>query len=186
MAKRKSSSAPTERGVALVELVIEHASREKDPRRKPLPPELIAKLTFPNGAKLPATLAAWLAFDSSDFPVEGTSLKPVNIRDYLLDGMHPALAEMIGPSLAELPGAFYPLDELLFYWVGKPAKSGEYPILYFGQAPEYFSSQYPGFDVYLAAAHGLFGDDHWRQDPATLRELVALDKANPDMPGELI
>ncbi len=67
-AGKKATKRAGARGLPLVQLAIAADRRNRKPKR-PLVADAIAKLAMPDGARLPASLAAWLAHDGATLDV---------------------------------------------------------------------------------------------------------------------
>jgi hypothetical protein len=181
--RRKNSSQKQAQGAALIELVIEHvqanpqtiaafsgASPLVEPQ--PLPADVLAKLTFPNGKPLPPSLKRWLAFDYTRLATLGwldlstsalfTPRRYNEIIEAERKGWGRFCTELGNhfDTCFLLPGG---PDSLRMYAVtGEPDLLGEYPILIVDMdyPPPATGIMYPGFDVYIADLAGII--DHPR------------------------
>jgi hypothetical protein len=179
---------PGLQGVTLVEQVIDKVRREGWGalrlglrRFQPLSAEVLASIRLPNGATLPASLRAWLAFDGAWlaslgwFTLEPTfawtprSLGEIASAEY--GGDHLSEAEMTGdgdpnwarefnvPSMAHgflLPGGS---DSRRVYMLSPRADAhGDYPVLFtdVDEMPA-VGIMYPGFDVWLGEKARVLG-----------------------------
>jgi hypothetical protein len=165
--------AVTAQGAELIEAVIAKVEAEgletlgtcglpPHPQPQPVPPEVLARLTFPDGKPLSPALKRWLAYDASwlgwfDDPADPV-FKPQKLGAYCEAefGMDWGYGELE----AVLGGDCYPLhfgcDSRRFLYVGDRDSSGEYPVLLLDtDDTRYIGVEYPGIDVYLADNAGL-------------------------------
>jgi len=166
-------------GLALVQPVIEKVQAEGfgvlgdcgvptlvQPR--PVPLEVLATLTFPNGQPLSPSLKHWLAFDSSWLnwfdPVQPL-FRPLKLGDYVtreFDALWGGIYAAVGKTL--LTGDCYGLPfgsySRRFLYVGHTDSLGEYPVIMIDTDDlPYVAIEYPGLDVYLAAHAGVLQPD---------------------------
>lgn len=126
----------------------------------PMPPDVLAGLTFPSGRPLPPSLRRWLAFDTSLLtrcgwfaPDGGYRFTPRPLHEVV---GHEAYAAIGFDECFLLPGGG---DSRRVLAVGEPDEYGEYPVLVtdVDDLP-YIAVMYPGLDVFLAHAAGLLGE----------------------------
>jgi hypothetical protein len=179
MAKKKSDVQA--QGVELIDLVIARAQADPTcisgfcgdrplPDPKPLPPEVIARLTFPSGRPLPPSLARWLAFDASwledlgwfsslDTSLETQVFMPRRLDEIVtdeFDELWGGMYEPLGAWLTEcflLPGGSD--SRRIYAVIDTPDSMGGYPVLVIDTDDlPYAAVMYPGFDVYMADEAG--------------------------------
>jgi hypothetical protein len=160
------SPAPliTEQGIALIDLVIERVRRTSPAFQAiPLPPEVIATLTFPSGKPLPPSLQRWLSFDARWLfqlgwlsSLETPQFTPRRLEEIVRQGIEYAgwahYYVPLGNRFSEcfLLGAGGESCRILV--VSEPDKLGEYPVLIADTDDiPLLEIAYPGLDVYLAA-----------------------------------
>jgi hypothetical protein len=155
------------RGVALVEQVIAALSKKKRGKKPvPVPAAALMKLTLPGKRPLPPSLRAWLAYDGAALRLLVDPKKPKFRATRLAD----LAAEELGASrgfeeaASALPGDCILLpgggsDSRQFIYLGTPDAEGEYPVFTIDQDDTpWVGLDYPGFDVWLAAKHGVVDD----------------------------
>ena len=192
MANRKPKRI-TAQGVELVDLVI--ASVRRDPRPladfcgdyplvepRPLPAELLERLTFPSGKPLPPSLKRWLAFDASwleslswfssldDAIFTPRTIGQIADAEFGRD-MRLALEvvgiegdmncyTMLDPRFPECFLLPQGTDSRRIFAVTEPDDMGEYPVLVIDEDDvSYVAIMYPGFDVYMADVAGVLDLD---------------------------
>ncbi|MFC6599439.1 hypothetical protein [Kitasatospora paranensis] len=175
-------------GTALIDQVVERVRRDGWDTTDapdldtpvPLPPDVLTSLALPDGRPLPPSLRRWLAFDAGWLAELGWYADPAR-PDLRGGSLSAVVAGMFGFGSAErawtesfaafetlLPGPCLPLfggrdSRRFLYLGGEPDSHGEYPVLVADMDDiPYVGVEYPGLDVYLAAAAGLdFGLDAW-------------------------
>ena len=178
---RKNSRQKQAQGAALIELVLEHIQANPQilvafsgdsplGEPQPLPADVLAKLTFPNGKPLPPSLKRWLAFDFTWLATLGwLDLSPsARFTPRRYHEIVEAERKGWGRFCPELGNHFDTCfllpgdpDSLRMYAVtGEPDVLGEYPILIVNMdyPPPATGIMYPGFDVYIADLAGII--DH--------------------------
>jgi hypothetical protein len=156
-------------GVELVELVIDKVKKEGGllgARPAPVPPDVLSRLTFPDGSALSPSLRRWLAFDAGWLGWFTDAKRPLfrpkklgqYARDeYELDWGYGELETTVGGDCLGVPGGS---DSRRFLYVGKPDRTGEHPVLLTDTDDSpYLGIEYPGIDVYLAIHLGLIEHD---------------------------
>jgi hypothetical protein len=151
------------RGVALVEIVIEHVEAYGlVAMPSPMGASELASLTFPGGRPLPPSLRRWLRFDRTvpfgDQPPRARSARAYWKAELRYDdpGWLRRLDAVIPREVVPLPGGDESRTAL---YLGAMDERGEYPLLVFDidDVPSvYFEA---GFDVWLARHFSLPGFD---------------------------
>jgi hypothetical protein len=178
MAKRKQHAPGVQaQGVELIDLVIERARADPSSvsdfcgdyplkEARPVPAEVLARLTFPSGKPLPPSLKRWLAFDASWLKslgwfasIEQGSFTPRRIDEIVAAEFDEMWGEMYAP-LAERLGECFLLpdgtDSRRIYAVAESDALGEYPVIVIDTDDlPYAAVMYPGFDVYMADHVGM-------------------------------
>ena len=157
-----------------VDAVVARASGEKR-KRKPLAAALVAKLRL-GGARVPKSLARWLAFD--------TALAPPHRSGELVATPLAQIAKKLAPHLAglgldydRLPGACYLLqlgdEQASFLYAGVPDADGELPVLVLDAREQDVALAAPGFDVWLATVHDVVPSEAIGELPEAYGKLMA-------------
>ena len=140
-------SATVLRGAALVDKVLEKLG---SPDRG-LPADDIARMTLPNGAPLPPSIARLLAADATAFPELRFHSFPDLMRERFGDDVAASFQgfeSILTGSCLLLPQG---TDSCRFMYVGEPDAYGEYPVLIADTSDvPWVGLAYPGLDVFLA------------------------------------
>jgi hypothetical protein len=154
--------------VDLVRAAIEKAMARKQPRVKPLSNSISKKLRFAGGRKVPASLRAWLEFDTEW--IELDVKKDGEIANDTIASTLEARFPDMGPwddfqLLLPAPVVLLPLgtDSCHLLYLGKP-DGGEYPVLVVDTDDTPYVTIYsPSFDVWIAEAWDAF-PDKWERE----------------------
>jgi hypothetical protein len=135
------------RGAELVEKVL---AKLGNPDRG-LPQDQIARMTLPDGAPLPPSIARLLAADATAFPELRFQTFPDMIRERFGDDVAASFQgfeSILSGACLLLP---HGTDSCRFMYVGKPDAYGEYPVLIADTDDiPWVGLAYPGLDVFLA------------------------------------
>lgn len=145
-------------------------THEKDFR--PLSPELLDTLTLPDGAPLPPSLRAWLAFDAMWLSTLGWFEQtpafrwtPRTLQAIVADELGGGDGQPDWPSYFDVPALAHGFllpggSESRRIWMLSPAAdaTGDYPLLYIDidDVPS-MGVMYPGFDVWLGIEAEVIG-----------------------------
>jgi hypothetical protein len=162
----KPSPGAADRGVALVERVIEHVvARRLVSRPRPVPADELATLTLPGGRPLPPSVRRWLAFDRS-LVFDRARVRAFGAADTWTGSFQPpdhppvgrawltVVDAMLPSELVRVPGGSESRSAL---YLGVSDVNGELPVVVFDvdDTPSVFFEA--GFDVYLARLFSLPG-----------------------------
>jgi len=165
MAKARSSEkdAP-QRGLPLARRAIEAAKQNGlTPEPHPVPAELLARLTLPNGEPLPASLREALAFDAASIDVhideEDGEIMTAELEDIIDEAFGEDAIPLFGEAYEILADDCIPLrgdtpSAWQFLYVGNPDKTGEYPVITVSLGDEPLVGGFAPFDVWLAQRFG--------------------------------
>jgi hypothetical protein len=163
----------------LVQSVIDECQRHPEKlgaAPTPIAPEVLEKLTFPDGKPLPPSLKQWLAFDASRFglfaDLANLVITPTSLADWGGEDFNTMQRLLFPENLYSLYPD--PNSELMwFLYTGQADEEGEYPIFIANKEYNYSFVELfaPNFALWLAIENKIYDFNLYRlnfHDPRSL------------------